>query len=194
MLFNCIDNFYKPHDLGLMTVHCLNFHFNSTHQSLTNYFGGDRLKGYPCYETPDLKSDDNLLNPYNIFKNTFENHLNTELLHVKTFFRKTKLAELKASPCWGQYKPHRDHDADFAGVIYFNSNSFDDGTNFYCNEHDYEPTASIGARLNRCIFYDINTWHSPKMKQVVEERWVQPFFAITKKETLEKHMELKNGT
>jgi hypothetical protein len=189
MLFNCIDNFYKPHDLGLMTIHFLNFHFQATHQSLSQYFGGDRLKGYPCYETVDFSPNENKMNPYTIFKNTFENHTQIPLLKIKTFLRKTKLSELKASPSWGQYKPHQDDKADLAGVIYYNSNSIDDGTNFYNSSFDYEPTACIGAKLNRCIFYSVDTWHCPKMNQSVEERWVQPFFLITKKETLEKNME-----
>ena len=193
MLFNCIDSFYEPNELGLITISFLNQHFTPSHQSNQIYYSGDRMKGYPCYETSHMTASNNPMNPFNIFKKTFENKTQMQILHIKTFLRKTKLSELKASPSWGQYKQHQDSECDIAGVVYFNSNSIDDGTNFYNTEYDYEPTATIGARYNRCVFYSSLTFHSPVMKQSVEERWVQPFFIITKKETYEKMRE-KNET
>tara|TARA_R110000751_G_scaffold226494_2_gene328437 strand:+ start:223 stop:450 length:228 start_codon:yes stop_codon:yes gene_type:complete len=61
-----------------------------------------------------------------------------------------------------------------------------DGT-FIFNQHsDFEPTAIVGSRYNRCVFYNCDTWHSPSMEQKVEERWVQPFFIIYKEETYKK--------
>jgi hypothetical protein len=186
MLFNCIEDFYEPNDLGLMTISFLNQHFTPSFQSQYNYYSGDRMKAYPCYETSSLTSNGNPLNPFDIFKRTFEKKTQMQILHLKTFLRKTKLSELKKSPSWGQHKQHQDSGCDIAGVVYFNSNSIDDGTNFYNAEHDYEPTAIIGSRYNRCVFYSPRTFHSPVMKQSVEERWVQPFFIITRKETYEK--------
>ena len=98
--------------------------------------------------------------------------------------RKTKLAELKKSPSWNQYKPHQDDKTfDYAGIVYFNSNSLIDGTKFFHNENCFEPTAVIGSRYNRCVFYSSQVFHSPTMEQEVEERWIQPFFLITKEET-----------
>lgn len=191
MLFNLVDNFYEPNDLGLMVMNFLNLNFTPTFQPQGTYFGGDRMKAYPCYETKNLISDgENPFSPFDIFKKTLENKTGITPLKMYTFFRKTKLEELKKSPSWNKYKQHCDaKDYDLAGIIYFNSNSLNDGTNFYNSLDDYEPTAVIGARTNRCVLYSTQTPHSPVSTQEVEERWVQPFFVITKEETLKLHKE-----
>ena len=146
------------------------------------------MKAYPCFETSEFNYDPH--NPFNfatIFQNTFEKQSKLKVLHTKTYLRKTKLSELKESPSWNQYKPHQDSDSfDFAGVVYYNSNSIKDGTNFYTQKDDYEPTAVIGAKMNRCVFYSSQIFHSPVMEQKVEERWIQPFFLITNEQTLKK--------
>ena len=51
---------------------------------------------------------------------------------------------------------------------------------------DFEPTAVVGSRVNMGVFYSTQQPHSPTIDQTVEERWVQPFFIVYKKETLEK--------
>lgn len=192
-MFNLIDGFYNPNDLGLMTLGFVNFHFTPMHQSHGNYFGGDRILGYPTHETDNFVGDRPLC-PYNIFIKTFKEKTNIEPLYVKTFFRKTKLTECKESPSWKQYKQHQDSkDIDLAGLIYFNSNSLKDGTYIYNEQHDYEPTAIVGSRYNRCVFYPSQIWHSPTMEQSVEERWTQPFFMIYKEETL-KRFKSRNET
>jgi hypothetical protein len=190
-----VDNFYEPNDLGLMVINFLNLSFTPSFQSQNNYYGGDRMKAYPCYETNDLSFDlNNPLSAFNIFKRTFENKTGIKPLRINTFFRKTKLEELKKSPSWNQYKPHCDAaDYDIAGIVYFNANSINDGTNFYFSKTDYEPTAVIGARTNRCVFYNTQIPHSPVMVQEVEERWIQPFFLIVKEETYKKFKE-ENAT
>tara|TARA_Y100000592_G_scaffold66605_1_gene103504 strand:+ start:184 stop:768 length:585 start_codon:yes stop_codon:yes gene_type:complete len=190
-MFNLIDNFYQPSDFGLVVSNFLNLHFFPSYQPQTHFFGGDRMKAYPCFESPAFKYDkDNPLNYCTIFQNTFEKKTGLKVLHAKTYLRKTKLSELKESPSWNQYKPHQDNNNfDMAGVVYYNSNSIKDGTNFYMQKDDYEPTAVIGAKMNRCVFYNSQVFHSPVMEQKVEERWVQPFFIITNEETLKKFKE-----
>lgn len=190
-MINLIDGFYNPSNLGLMAVNFLNLHFQSSHQSSGIYYGGDRLLSYPTHETEYFKKGNNL-DPYEIFKKTWEEKTNIKLLHLETFFRKTKLNECNQSPSWKQYKPHQDLHYDLAGLIYFNSNRLKDGTFIYNKESDYEPTAIIGSRYNRCVFYKCDIWHSPSMEQSVEERWTQPFFIIYKEETYKKFKDLKN--
>lgn len=192
-MLNLIDGFYDLNDLGLMTLSFINYHFESQYQSGMRYYGGDRLLGYPTYETKEFVDFKDPLTPYNIFMRTWIKKTNIQPLHVSTFFRKTKLSECKASPSWKQYKQHRDDNfVDMAGLIYFNSNTLKDGTYFFNDQHDYEPTAIIGSKVNRCIFYPSEVWHAPSMEQSVEERWTQPFFIIHKEETLKKYKEKKN--
>jgi len=188
-MFNTIEGFYNKEDLGLLVLHFLNLHFYAKHQSSEVYFGGDRILGIPVHETEYL-DDRGESSPYNIFLKTWRQKTNITPLHVSTFFRKTKLSECKKSPSWNQYKPHQDNvDFDIAGLIYFNSNCLKDGTYIFNNHKDYEPTIIIGSRLNRCVWYDTQIWHSPTMEQSVDERWTQPFFIIHKEKTLEKYLE-----
>jgi hypothetical protein len=187
-MFNCIDYFYDANDLGHMALNFLNFRFTPSVQSQESYYGGDRLKGWPCYEMSSIPKP--LLET---FTKTFQNKTGIKVLHTKSFLRKTKKDEVKKSPSYGQFKQHIDPPMyDLAGVVYFNSNSLDDGTRIYMTEQCYEPTAIIGSRGNRCVFYGSQIWHCPPMIQTVDERWTQPFFLITKEETYKKFIESKN--
>jgi len=179
-MFSYIDNFYEPNDLGLVIINFLNINFRPSHQSQLNWYGGDRMKAYPCYESNVLEKQEHPMCPYTIFKNTFEKKTKLKLINFKTYFRKTKKIELENSKSWRQCKPHKDEkEYNIAGLIYFNSNSLKDGTYFYTSEHDYEPTAKIGSLYNRCVFYNSQIPHCPSMEQTVEERWIQPFFLKT---------------
>ena len=178
-MFNVIENFYETNNLGLMVMNFLNLSFDATYQSKEVNYGGDRNKGYPCYESKilDKGNGNNPYCPYNIFKQTFEKKTQKKIINLKTFFRKTKKEELKKSPSWKQYKPHTDDVIyDIAGLIYYNSNSIKDGTYIFNNENDFEPTVIIGSKYNRGVFYNSQQPHSPSMEQEVEERWIQPFF------------------
>lgn len=188
-MFNLIDNFYEENHLGLMTLCFQNMLFKETHQSqhipITN-----RFHGYPCYETNSLQKIDNVFGPYDIFKNTFEKKTNKKILYLNSFFRKTKLQELKQSPIFKKERPHKDpFYFDYAGLIYFNSNSLKDGTSIYDHEDHFEPSAIIGSKLNRCVYYNSNQPHSAPTDQSVEERWVQPFFLITSEENYKRYKE-----
>lgn len=186
-MFNCIDDFYEPYALGLQGLVFQNSYFTPTYQSYDAYYGSDRLKAYPTYETSPVEEDSQPFSCYNLFKETFEKKTNIKILKVKTFFRKTKLHEMKQSPCWGTYKQHVDPKTfDLAGLVYFNSHSLKDGTYFYNDLHSFEPTAIVAAKPNRCIFYNPQLPHNPPYEQEIEERWTQPFFIVYKEETLEK--------
>tara|TARA_A100000171_G_scaffold50890_1_gene63478 strand:- start:686 stop:1243 length:558 start_codon:yes stop_codon:yes gene_type:complete len=180
-MFDVIDGFYSKENLGLTCLNFLNSHFHSTYQSEANYYGGDRNLAYPTHETKLFHID---TDAYKIFVHTFEKKTNVKILKCETFFRKTKRKELTNASSWNQYKPHTDGSScDVAGLIYFNSYHIKDGTYLFNSKEEYEPTAIIGAKPNRCVFYKSNTWHCPPMEQKVEERWTQPFFISYKKET-----------
>jgi hypothetical protein len=187
-MFNYLDDFYSPSDLGLVLYNFLNSNFVPTFQSNKVYYGGDRLKAYPCLETNPFSSKDKTpYNVYHLFKNTFENKTPLKILHMSTFLRKIKLDELKKSPAWKQYKQHTDDEMfDLAGIVYFNCNSLKDGTYMYSGNNTFEPDAIIGSKMNRCVFYNTQQFHSPGSEQEIEERWVQPFFIIHKEETFKK--------
>ena len=180
MNLKIIENFYSPSDFGLVVAHFVNEHFQPTHQSKEESYGGNRFNAYPCYETNFYFENNNEYSLANLFKKTFEEKTNLKLLHFKTCLRKIKLSELKKSASWGQHKPHEDNkiECDTAGIIYFNSGSLKDGTNLYKSKNDYAPTVMVGSYPNRCVFYDSSIPHQPGAEQEIEERWVQPFFAI----------------
>ncbi len=191
-MINVINDFYEENRLGLIIINFLNLPFQSKQQPINIYFGNDSRLSYPVHETTILSKGEGLT-PYNIFREEWEKKTNIKPLYIRTFFRKTKLTELKESASWKQYKPHTDQEYfDIAGLIYFNSNFLKDGTHIFNSKEDYEPTAIIGAKYNRCVFYNSLTPHSPTMEQKVEERWTQPFFIVYKKETYEKLLKAEN--
>jgi len=190
-MLNIIDNFYKPHDLGIMTLSFVNFPFSSTYQS-KSWPISHRMQAYPCWETEDVPFDERDTCPYQIFKKTFIEKTNIKPIVLRTFFRKIKLEELKKAEIYKKERPHTDdEDFDLAGLIYYNSNSIKDGTCLYNHRTDFEPTAIAGSKINRCVFYNTQQAHSAPTDQWVEERWVQPFFLITKEETFRKFKDNK---
>jgi len=189
-MINVIDNFYPNAHLGIMALKFLNLPFQATWQSNQQYFH-DRMKAYPCWETFYLEKEDT---GQKVFKELFKKETNIDILHMITFLRKIKLSELKQSPSYGQHRQHVDPQYyNLAGLVYFNSNSLEDGTKLYSDSHSFEPTLIVGSKVNRCIFYRADTWHCPGMKQEVEERWVQPFMLITQQETYNKYLEHKKN-
>lgn len=187
MNLKIIDDFFNPSDFGLMLGHFLNAHFDATYQSNEMYHGGVRELGYPCYQTLRMSENNLLSHPYKTFLQTLKKKIDIDFLHCDTFFRKTKINELKNSPSYKQYRPHKDDsEIDVAGVIYYNSNSLVDGTRFYNETNSFEETIIIGSKFNRCVIYDSQIPHCPPHDQSVDERWVQPFFLITKKETYDR--------
>ena len=188
-MFNVIEDFYDPSDLGLITLNFLNLPFHPVHQPRNIYYS-DRTKAYPCYETDKFFKSLSPTDPVGLFKKTFENKTNLKIISLQTFFRKTILEELKKAPSWKQYRTHKDSKIfDLAGVIYFNSNSLKDGTYIYNKMDDYEPTTIIGSRCNRAIFYSTQQPHCASMEQEVKERWIQPFFVVYKQETYDMYKE-----
>tara|TARA_Y100000114_G_C11745378_1_gene321314 strand:+ start:1077 stop:1643 length:567 start_codon:yes stop_codon:yes gene_type:complete len=176
-MFNIIEDFYLPNEIGLITLNFINLHFKPTYQPRVQNYGGDRFNAYPCYETEVFEKNDEEFSNYNIFKKKFEFHTNVKIKELQTFLRKIKKDELKKSAAYKNNRPHKDDkNWDISGILYFNSGSIKDGTYIYNNESDFDPSIIIGSKLNRCVFYKSSIWHSPGMHQEIDERWVQPFF------------------
>lgn len=174
-MINLIENFYEKEDLKTILFESNSAQYYPTYQPRDIYFP-NRLKAYPCYESVVyLNENDDVVK---IFKNNFEKKTNFKIKQLNLRFRKTLSSELKNV---FKYKlvPHQDIDVcdcDFAGVIYLNSYDLDDGTYMYSFREQIEPDVLIGAKPNRCVFYDSSIWHSPSHSKDTEIRLVQPFF------------------
>ena len=172
-MITIVEDFYSPEDLGI----------HSKEWQVSN-----RLQAYPVHESAQIPKSDDPRSAYQIFKRTLEYKTNLKPLYIKTLLRKIKLSELKESAVFKNDRPHMDDETfNYAGLVYFNSNSIKDGTKLYSDERDFEPTLIVGARVNRLVLYNTQQPHSTPMDQHVEERWVQPVFLITEKETLDKY-------
>ena len=188
-MFKIIESFYNQSDFGLVASHFINLPFESKYQS-SSVPVANRLQAYPCHETVPFEKSEINSSVYKIFKDTFEKQTGEKIIYLKTFLRKIKLSELKQSAVYKKDRPHVDDDFfDYAGIVYFSSNSIIDGTKIYNDERDFEPTLIVGSKVNRCFFYNTQIPHSTPFDQYVEERWVQPFFLIVKEKT---YMKFKN--
>jgi hypothetical protein len=118
--------------------------------------------------------------PYKIFYKTFEEKTGFTIDKLSTRFRKIYSSELEHVFKYG-LRPHNDSAIwDIAGVIHFNAFSLDDGTaifsDFENNNHQIEPDIIIGAKPNRCVFYNSQIPHRPLQNKHTEMRIIQPFF------------------
>ena len=59
---------------------------------------------------------------------------------------------------------------------YYNINSLYDGTAIYDDLYQREPSMIIGAKTNKCVFYDAKQLHAPLQDKDTETRLIQPFF------------------
>jgi len=164
-----IDNFYNKEQLENINNIIESSTFNKTHQPVEAI--DKREDAYPCYETEILKPNNYI---FKNFVNCFNQHKNVAVKKLKTYIRKTYLSELKECKVYKQgLKSHRDRNCDAAGIVYLNTNNINDGTVIYEGDN---PSVIIGSKINRCIAYKSNVWHSPNLKQTSEVRIIQPFF------------------
>jgi hypothetical protein len=176
MNLKIIDNFYDEKDFHLMiSATMLNTYKGCWQPNGKNFF--NRSNAYPCQETNMfVETDDS----YKIFYKTFEKKTGFTIDKINTFFRKIYSSELEHVFKYG-LRPHKDAiDFDIAGLIHFNTFSLDDGTGIFSefenNSHQIEPDVVIGAKPNRCVFYDTQIPHRPLQNKHTEMRIVQPFF------------------
>ena len=172
------EDFYSEQDFGMMIFNSQILSYDATYQPKTINFQ-NRLKAYPCHETGIFTEG---TQPYNIFKNTFENITKVKIKKCTTFFRKIISEEVSQSPISKYGNPsHIDDKVDLAGVIYLNSFSLDDGTRFFSHGHQIEPDLVIGSKPNRMIVYSGNIYHSAGFDPLTKDRLIQPFFINVEK-------------
>jgi hypothetical protein len=176
MNLKIIDNFYDEKDFNLMISATILNTYNGCWQPSNKHFY-NRSNAYPCYESKRFVETDI---PYKIFYKTFEEKTGFIIDKLNTRFRKIYSNELEHVFKYG-LRPHKDDvGCDIAGVIHFNAFSLDDGTGIFSefenNNDQIEPDIIIGAKPNRCVFYDSQIPHRPLQNKFTEMRIVQPFF------------------
>ena len=176
MNLNIIDNFYDEKDLSFMiSASMLNTYKTCWQPNGKNFY--NRTNAYPCHETNPFTETDL---PFKIFCKTFQEKTKFMIHDVFTFFRKIYSDELQHVFKYGM-RPHKDDLIyDVAGIIHYNTYSLDDGTGIFSgfedNTHQIEPDVIIGAKPNRCVFYDSQIHHRPLQDKNTPMRIVQPFF------------------
>lgn len=176
---NLIDDFYEINDFNILFSSAQLNPYIATYQPNNVHFN-NRLQAYPCHETNQFKKDDF---GYELFRSTFEKKTNLKIKELKTFFRKIYSSELEHIFKY-RLPPHVDNskledqtfEFDFAGVIYYNTWSLEDGTYLFSSKDQIEPDVMIGAKPNRCVFYKTDIFHSPGHNKKTDMRLVQPFF------------------
>lgn len=177
MNLKIIDNFYDEKDFNFMISASLLNPYRSCWQPDRRHFYNRSNAAYPCYESKKFLETDFL---YKIFVKTFTEKTKYNIDQVDTYFRKIYSNELEHVFKYG-LRPHKDSvNHHVAGVIHFNACSLDDGTGIFTEfeeENDQvEPDIIIGAKPNRCVFYDSQIPHRPLHNKKTEMRIIQPFF------------------
>jgi hypothetical protein len=181
MNLKIIDNFYTQENFGYMMTSAMLSPYISTWQPNRQCFL-NRTNSYACHETKDFVNSDKTLK---LFIDTFQEKTGIIIEEVQTVFRKIYSADLKNIFKYGVVPHQDDKKYNIAGVIHYNSSGLDDGTGLYSSNekeifYQIEPDVLIGAKPNRCVFYDSQIWHRPLQDKTNEMRIVQPFFIKTK--------------
>jgi len=181
MNLKIIDNFYSPEDFGYMMTSAMLSPYMATWQPCIQTLP-NRTNSYACYETKNFVDSDNALK---LFIDTFEKKTGFIIKEYNTLFRKIYSKELKNVFKYGIIPHQDDGKYDIAGVIHYNSSGLDDGTGLYSSNkpeiyYQIEPDVLIGAKPNRCVFYDSQIWHRPLQDENNVMRIIQPFFLKTK--------------
>lgn len=176
MNLNIIDNFFSPEDFQYMLAEALLNPYKSVWQPLNKFFIS-RANAYPCLETNEFQENDLVKK---IFITTLKQKTNLKIKNVISFFRKIHSKELNKIFKYGM-PPHQDSQIyNFAGIVYYNTFGLDDGTGLFStydkDSFQIEPDIIIGAKPNRCVFYESQIWHRPLQDCNTEMRIVQPFF------------------
>jgi hypothetical protein len=176
MNLKIIDNFYDEKDFNFMIKETMLNTYKVCWQPNEQKFN-NRANAYACYETNVFIELDT---PYKLFFKTFQEKTGFIIETLNTFFRKIYSSELGHIFKYG-LRPHKDSvEHDVAGIIHFNTFSLNDGTGIFSefenNNYQIEPDVIVGAKPNRCVFYESQIWHRPLQDKNTEMRIVQPFF------------------
>jgi hypothetical protein len=181
MNLKIIDDFYSPENFGYMMTSAMLSPYISTWQPY-NLSSLSRANSYVCHETKSFTNSDKGLK---LFIDTFQEKTGIIVEEFHTFFRKIYSKELKNIFKYGTVPHQDDKKYNIAGIIHYNSSGLDDGTGLYSMNieqvfRQIEPDVLIGAKPNRCVFYDSQIWHRPLQDENNEMRIIQPFFLKTK--------------
>lgn len=181
MNLKIIDNFYSQEDFGFMMTSAMLSSYRATWQPHAQS-SSNRTNSYICHETKNFTEDNKV---FKLFIDTFQKKTGLIVEEFNTFFRKIYSKDLKNIFKYGTVPHQDDQKYNFAGVIHYNSSGLDDGTGLYSFDnkevfYQIEPDVIIGAKPNRCVFYDSQIWHKPLQDENNEMRIIQPFFLKTK--------------
>jgi hypothetical protein len=170
---NIIDNFYEEKDFSFMMTCAMLNPYIATYQPSEIFFNS-RANAYRCHQTK--KFDETNLTT-NIFLNTFSLKTGKKIKKFLTFFRKIYASEIQNVLKY-RLPSHRDSlEYNVAGVVYYNNFGLDDGTGiFTTGENQIEPDIIIGAKPNRCVYYNSQILHTALQSKDNEIRLIQPFF------------------
>ena len=173
---NIIDNFFTEKNFTGLYMASEFMQYSATHQPQCDFYE-TRMHGYPVHETQDWAEDSEA---YIIFKNTFEEQTKTKIQYLKILFRKAYKGELRKSPHKNRNEAliHTDtiNNVDYAGVVYLNNHTLDNGTKIYSEKNKLEPNVIVGAKPNRCVFYKKDIPHSVGIDWNIEQRKTIAFF------------------
>ena len=118
-----------------------------------------RFEAHPCWETLPLKDSDPEF--YNIIVDKHKEYLSDiKFYGVNCFVRKALTEEIKKSYLNSEYiHPHTDK-SDFASVVYFEEQGFNNGLAFFEEGEDKIPDMKISSQSNRLLLYDAKKRHS----------------------------------
>jgi len=175
-----IEDFYTAENFGLMSNFQRTCNMKGLHVPQNIYYPS-RLEAFPTWESDDFEKDQI---EYNLTEKTLIQKTEFKIKKIKSFFRKVLTSELLKSPYKGRNESliHQDSDNfDWAGVVYFDSFSIEDGTRLYSYREQVKPDVIIGSKPNRCIIFKAALFHSAGIDWNKDSRTVQTFFLETDK-------------
>ena len=139
------------------------------------YKAEHRFEAHPCWETLPLKTVDPEF--YNIIVDKHQEYLSDIKFHsVNCFVRKALTKEVKKSYLNSEYiHLHRDK-ADFASVVYFEEQGFNNGLAFFDSTEDKIPDMKISSQSNRLLLYDAQKIHTACTDFMFDVRYVLATF------------------
>jgi len=134
-----------------------------------------RFQAYACWETLPLKDSDPEF--YKIIVDKHQEYLSDIQFHaLHCFIRKALTEEVKKSYLNKEYnQPHTDK-GDYASVVYFEDQGFNNGLALFGKGENKIPDIKIGSQANRLLLYDANRMHSACSDFMFDVRYVLATF------------------
>ena len=178
--FIVVEDFYSRENFGLMS----NFQRTCNMKGLQvpqNIYYPSRLDAYPTWESNCFGKNEL---EYKITEKAILENTKFKISKMQSLFRKVLTSELLKSPYKDRNESlvHQDsNNYDWAGVVYFDSFSIEDGTRLYSYADQIKPDVIVGSKPNRCILFKSHLFHSAGIDWNKDSRTVQIFFVETDK-------------